>query len=123
MLFCKHCSRSHHNNLLSIVNCFKCGSHCNFSFPVSNISADNPVHYLWTFHILFHIIYGIFLIFCFLKRKVRFKVLLPHSILLIYKTILALPSCLYFNKFRRKFLNILFNFLPFPFKPTCPQPK
>ena len=123
MLFCKYRSWSHHNNLLSIVNRFECRSHRNFRFPISNISTDDSVHYLRTFHILFHIIYGIFLIFRFLKWKIRLKFLLPYSILLIHKTILALPSCLYFDKFRCKFLNILFDFLPFLFKSTCSQPE
>ena len=123
MLFCKYSSWSYHNNLLSIVNRFECSSHRNFRFPVSNISTDNPVHYLRTFHILFHIIYGISLIFRFLKWKICFKFLLPYSILLVYKTILALPSCLYFDKFRRKFLNIFFELFSFPFKSTCSQPE
>ena len=119
MLFCKYSSWSHHNNLLSIVNRFECRSHCNFRFPISNVSTDNPIHYLRTFHISFHIIYGIFLIFCFLKWKIRLKFLLPHSILLIHKTILALSSCLYFDKFCRKFLNIFFEFFSFSLKSTC----
>ena len=123
MLFCKHRSWSYHNNLLSIVNRFECSSHRNFRFPISDISTHNSVHYLRIFHILFHIIYGISLIFCFFKWKIRLKFLLPHSILLIHKTILALSSCLYFDKFRRKFLNIFFEFFPFSFKSTCSQPK
>ena len=119
MLFRKYCSWSYHNNLLSIVNRFECSSHRNFRFPISNISTDNPVHYLRTFHILFHIIYGISLIFSFLKWKICFKFLLPYSILLVYKTILTLSSCLYFDKFCRKFLNIFFEFFPFSLKSTC----
>ena len=121
MLFCKYCCRCYKCHLLIIFYCLEGRPHCNFSFSVSYISTDNSVHNSRAFHIFLDIPDCLFLIFSFLKWKQCLKFFLPHCILLIYKSVLALSLSLYFNKFCSKFFNIFSQFLSFPFKPSCPE--
>ena len=123
MLLSQNCSRSYQNYLLSIVNSFKCRTHSNFSFAVTDIAADEPIHNFWTFHIIFYIVNRLFLIRCNLKWKTFFKFLLPNRIFLINKSSLSFSSSLNFYKFSCKFLNVLFQFFSFSFESRSSQTK
>ena len=121
MLFRKYSCRCYKCHLLIIFYCFKGRPHCNFSFSISYITADNSVHNSRTFHIFLDIPDCLFLIFSFLKWKQCLKLFLPYCILLVYKSVLALSLSLDFNKLCSKFFNIFSQFLSFPFKSSCPK--
>ena len=62
----------------------ECRTDGNFRLAITYVTADESVHDLAAFHILFHIFNGIQLVICFFEGEVFFKFLLPYGICTIF---------------------------------------
>ncbi len=92
MLLGQNRGRNQYDHLFPILHRFKSTADGNLRLAVSHIAADQTVHDLITFHILFHGFNGSKLIHGLLIRKNLFKFFLPYIILIKPETFLTLPG-------------------------------
>ena len=81
MLCGQNCCRHEIRNLIPCHDRLKRTSERNLGLSVSNVSAQQSVHRIRLFHILFHLLYASELVVSFLKRELCFKIALPLIIL------------------------------------------
>ena len=105
MLLCKDRRRNQIDYLLSFLNRFKCHTDRNLRFSISDIPADQPVHDLRAFHVLFCRLDRLQLILRLFKRKHLFKFPLPYRIRPIAETGFLLSGCIQCHQI---FCNILY---------------
>ena len=86
MLLRQNSSGHQIHHLFSFLHCFEGNADGNFCFSISNITANQAVHNLGAFHILFGRLNGKKLVLGLLKRKHFFKFPLPDRIRLILVT-------------------------------------
>ena len=79
------------DHLTALLDCLKRGPDGNLRLAVAHVPADQPVHDLRAFHVIFGILDGLDLILRLLKGKHLFEFLLPHRICPVDIAVRLLP--------------------------------
>ena len=109
MLAGKDRRRHKDGHLLAIQNSLKGGADRNLRLSIADISADQAIHCLDTFHVFFRIFDRAQLVFRLLVWKHFFKFTLPYRIFFKCVPLLCLPFCIQIDKFLRDLLDGTFD--------------
>ena len=80
MLLGQNSCRGQKRRLPAAHDCLEAGPHRHFGFTVANVAADEPVHGVRAFHILFNFLHTAELVFGFLEGKSRLEHGLPFGV-------------------------------------------
>ena len=80
MLLCQDCGRSEHGDLPAVHDRLERSADGDFGFAKADVTADQPIHRLWTFHVDLGIDDRFQLVRCLPKRKRMFEFRLPFRI-------------------------------------------
>ena len=116
MLKGKDCGGHKNCDLLSIVHCLESSTNGDFCFAKANISTNQSIHGLFTFHVFFNCRCGISLIGGVFVDKGCFQLVLQITIRMTFKTFFKFPFCIDLNEvesnFFHPFLCFCFQFFP-----------
>ena len=117
MLKGKDCGGYKNSDLLSIVHCLESSTNGDFCFAKANISTNQSIHGLFTFHIFFYCRCCISLIGGVFIDKGCFQLVLQITIRMTLKTFFKFPFCIDLNEVKGNFFH-LFLCLCFQFFPS-----
>ena len=80
VLLCKNCGRHKEGNLFTIHNGFKCRAQGDLCFAITNVAADQAVHWTGFFHVVLDFVKHSHLIIGFYVGETGFQFLLPWCI-------------------------------------------